>query len=525
MKRFFLLILVLINSLAVFAATSVSNSDVRRVLHLLDTELNRRDVYKKHREQKIQEIKNKLASQNDLSDNQINLTMKLADAYTAYDNDSTLHYLKKGYNLSLKANNDTMAMRFKLKYITFMPLAGKSPEAIDLFNEIDTIGMSPSLYAEYIKAATQMSSYVASAFADQPELSSFWRSKTRNYQKELCTMLSSDSPIRKYHEAEYLYALKDYDKAAEILRDLLKNEPDSSNVNARAGHGLALVSQALGDDNAYTYYLAMSAISDVKAATLEITSLQLLGKHLYEKDDLDRAYIYLSAALENAVECNAPMRVLETSATLPIIEKAHTAQAHRSMQRLTIAFIVMALLLILVVSLLIYLRVQINKKTLLQGHLEGANRVKEIYLSQFINLCSVYMSKLTSFNKMVERKVTSGKTEDLAKITKSGKFIEEQSREFYDIFDEAFLHIYPSFVESVNALLQPDKQIKLSEGEKLNADLRILAFIRLGLEDAGRVAQMLNYSVNTIYAYRNRLRNRAINRDTFEQDLMKISSI
>ena len=195
------------------------------------------------------------------------------------------------------------------------------------------------------------------------------------------------------------------------------------------------------------------------------------------------------------------------------------------MQILTVAFIIAALLLIVVVSLLINLRIQVNRKTVLQGHLEGANRVKEIYLSQFINLCTVYMSKLTSFNKMVERKITSGKTEDLAKITKSGKFIEEQSKEFYEIFDEAFLHIYPSFVESVNALLLPDKQIRLLEGEKLNTDLRILAFIRLGLEDSSRVAQMLNYSVNTIYAYRNRLRNRAINRDTFEDDLMKISSI
>ena len=103
--------------------------------------------------------------------------------------------------------------------------------------------------------------------------------------------------------------------------------------------------------------------------------------------------------------------------------------------------------------------------------------------------------------------------------------VEGLSNEFYVIFYEAFLYIYPSFVESVNALLLPDKQIQLLEGEKLNTDLRILAFIRLGLEDSSRVAQMLNYSVNTIYAYRNRLRNRAINRDTFEDDLMKISSI
>lgn len=48
--------------------------------------------------------------------------------------------------------------------------------------------------------------------------------------------------------------------------------------------------------------------------------------------------------------------------------------------------------------------------------------------------------------------------------------------------------------------------------------------MRLGIDDAPRVAQILNYSVNTIYAYRNKLRNRAINRDTFEADIMAIDA-
>ncbi len=76
----------------------------------------------------------------------------------------------------------------------------------------------------------------------------------------------------------------------------------------------------------------------------------------------------------------------------------------------------------------------------------------------------------------------------------------------------------------VNALLLPDCQIELKDGEKLNTDLRILAFMRLGIEESARIAQVLNYSLNTIYAYRNRLKARAINRDTFEADIMKIDS-
>ncbi len=65
----------------------------------------------------------------------------------------------------------------------------------------------------------------------------------------------------------------------------------------------------------------------------------------------------------------------------------------------------------------------------------------------------------------------------------------------------------------------------LADDEQLNSDLRILAFMRLGIDDTTRVAQILNFSVNTIYAYRNRLRNRAINRATFESDIMAIGSL
>ena len=77
----------------------------------------------------------------------------------------------------------------------------------------------------------------------------------------------------------------------------------------------------------------------------------------------------------------------------------------------------------------------------------------------------------------------------------------------------------------MNHLLRPEEQIILREGEKLNTDLRIIAFMRLGIEESSRIAQMLNYSVYTIYTYRNKLKNRAVSRDTFETDIMNIKSV
>ena len=54
--------------------------------------------------------------------------------------------------------------------------------------------------------------------------------------------------------------------------------------------------------------------------------------------------------------------------------------------------------------------------------------------------------------------------------------------------------------------------------------LAALAFMLLGIEESSRIAQVLNYSLNTIYAYRNRTKARAINRDSFEDDVMKIQA-
>ena len=175
--------------------------------------------------------------------------------------------------------------------------------------------------------------------------------------------------------------------------------------------------------------------------------------------------------------------------------------------------------------LMLVLRREMRRMKLLHQHLEGANSIKEMYMSQFLNLCTIYMDKLNQFCKIAERKISTGHTDDLYRMTKSGKFVEEQSREFYDTFDKAFLHIYPDFVEKVNALLKPDERIELRDGELLNTDLRILAFMRLGVDESTRIAQVLNYSVNTIYSYRNRLKNRAVNRENFENDIMKIGAI
>ena len=103
------------------------------------------------------------------------------------------------------------------------------------------------------------------------------------------------------------------------------------------------------------------------------------------------------------------------------------------------------------------------------------------------------------------------------------KLTDEELEELYANFDTAFLHLFPNFVGKFNDLLQEKEQILPKKGELLNTELRIFALIRLGIEDSSQIAEFLRYSVNTIYNYRAKVRNKARgSREDFDDLVRKI---
>ena len=93
------------------------------------------------------------------------------------------------------------------------------------------------------------------------------------------------------------------------------------------------------------------------------------------------------------------------------------------------------------------------------------------------------------------------------------------------MFDQAFLKLYPKFVEQFNGLLREDARIELKKGKLLNTELRIFALIRLGITQSSDIASMLRYSVNTIYNYSAQIKNSANgDRDDFEGRIKEIGN-
>ena len=156
---------------------------------------------------------------------------------------------------------------------------------------------------------------------------------------------------------------------------------------------------------------------------------------------------------------------------------------------------------------------------------EYTNTKRELMANAFIMLCYQYIERLDSQRKLVIRKIKANQQNELLSILSSSKRGTEESQNFFSQFDKIFLSLYPSFVNELNSLLIPEAQIELKEDNELTPSLRVAALVRLGVTESPKIAGILSYSLQTIYNYRSTLKNSAIDKEHFEENLQKLCSV
>ena len=157
--------------------------------------------------------------------------------------------------------------------------------------------------------------------------------------------------------------------------------------------------------------------------------------------------------------------------------------------------------------------------------LVNTNTKRELMANAFIMLCYQYIERLDSQRKLVIRKIKANQQNELLSILSSSKRGTEESQNFFSQFDKIFLSLYPSFVNELNSLLIPEAQIELKEDNELIPTLRVAALVRLGVTESPKIAGILCYSLQTIYNYRSTLKNSAIDKEHFEENLQKLCSV
>lgn len=446
------------------------------------------------------------------------LALALAKIFRPVNTDSSLYYAHTAQAVA-ETLETAYRHRSAIAAIDALSTAGLFTEAMAQFTGLRGAPMTPDIRLDYWLAGRRLFGYMKSYSQGSPECYMRYDERYQQYDDSLLAYLPRNSSLREFLRCERLVSQRRYHEAQQGLEKLLSLLPQESNLYPMSAYQLAEVWHHLGDERKYASMLAVSALLDVKNCITEGVALPTLAEWLYGQGELNDSFLFINFALEEATASNARMRAVTIARFVPLIDDSYREKINTSRDELMVYFLLVTILLIVTATLIVFLVKQNKKAKLNAMKLAMTSRRQESYIGNFIGLYSSYADRLNHLAKLVSAKLATGQTAELKKLMDSGKFTDQDNDDIHKIFDTAFLDLYPDFVEKINSLLRPDEAVEVKSPGMLTPELRIYAFVKLGVDESSRIAQILHYSINTVYAYRNKMRNKAISRDTFDADV------
>ncbi len=509
------------------AATAHDNKDVEHALQQLDDALMRRQEYINQKQMALKAQKRALAELNDPNIRLIKYEQLFTD-YLHFNGDSAVFYAQKAVETAQKLNDRKAIVQAQIYLLTALTRKGIYTLADKLSLQIGNVADVPEvLQSQYACCLIDQSLRIKRLAMPLDSLLFSAKKSWDDYSPYI------DKNDWQYHF--YQGSLLHKGDLARV-KQMLSEAPHPSFVAADLAYTLAVLYQEQGNDTEYEYYLIQSAINDVKLANTEVQSLVSLVQVLSSKCDMDRLYRYSQVCSENITTYRDLTRAMDVVCLLNQINtRFYTSLQHR----MTATSVIAGLLAVALVLVFFSLRYSIRRRKALKQsllRLEEAQKSQErlieskeqlshelhvanqqlrgslkSYNTNFVNvyrLVASYMSYENKMRKSLSAQIKSGNVQQALRSLNSSSEIDEQTKEFYQHFDHAFLGMYSDYVQKMNALLKPEYRVD-PEAPGLTNSFRIYALVVLGVTDSVSIAEFLHYSPQTIYNYRLRMRRQA----------------
>ena len=480
------------------------------------------------------------------------LLMQVFDLYKAYRNDSAMAYIEQYIQQAEKLGRRQEADEGRVLLAFQCSTVGLYTESLGVLHTIDSRQLSRDVLTDYYNTCLHVCGEL-SFYTQLQSMRDYYSRLRDEYRDSLFQAADPHSEVYLLQQETQLLGNHRFDEALAVNDQRLHMVREGTRDFAIVAFYRHLIYNGMGKVGDSKYWLAQSGLCDVRQATMDQASLLVLAQHLNAEGDLERAYRYIRFTWDCNNRFNTRMRSWQIAPILDVIDSSYREQLHHGNRMLVVGLVLLALFVLTLAASLFFLRrrnrqldtarqalhdsnaqlAALNEElqransrlserndqfALLNSQLAEANQVKEEYIGRFLSLCAQYVDKLDNYRKMVNKKMKNKELDELFQITKSTELKEKEIEELNQNFDSVFLHLFPHFVDDFNALLQPDMQVRPKEENRLTVDLRIFALIRLGIDDSSKIAEFLHYSVNTIYNYRARIKNGALdNREQFER--------
>ena len=549
MKRSLLYILFLL-----LPTTLSAGSKTQQLRQKLDNLLEQRKALIDNKNKDINRLKKNLTtSENTLK--RLQTYEQLFEEYYVFQFDSAMTYLNKGIKLAKETQNTYYYNSNTISKAELLSIGGLYSEAIHEIEQVDTTDLDKAQHFEYYFSLFRIHTYWAD-FCNDKTYTPTHRLKAQEYLKKAMPFCDETAKTYEYYLGEYaVFVLNNPQAARAHYVKAIKQLPQNSRFYAMSCFALSGSYGNEGNTEKQEEFLLLSSIADIENCTMENFALQNLAMYIFEhnKDELDLAQQYIQTALEDAHFYNNRLRIIEISSKLPVIVSSYQQTLNQRNKVQMTAIIAISLLLLFLLSAVFYIVKQTKRLSLQQQELQknnnqlselntqqkelntqlhdlnallvDTNRKRERLAKLYIDLCAKYIARLKKQQTLVKRKIKANQITELLSQLSSERLSEEDAATFLSRFDKAFLDLYPDFTEELNSLLLPEGQIQNKSTDELTTEQRIMALIRLGVKESAEIADLLFYSPQTIYNYRSVLKGKAINKETFEEEVMKLCRV
>lgn len=534
MKKIALFLLLMISMPSVFAV-----NDIGRLYAELDALLLRKDEFCRAKEARIDSLKN-LKNVTSGYSGLFKLYNEIFSEYYTYRSDSAFHYLSLAEDMASRSSVEKYIDMCKINRSLLLATTGYFSQSLDVLNGISRDKLDKSLLFDYFSAYEWVYS-VWSEYSAEDAFAVDFREKEMLYNDSMLSVLDPSSKEFLYWSGELNARKGNQYEAQKFYEKALNGLKVDTRLYACVTCGLAFAHKRQGNLKEYEKYLIMSAISDITCPLKENLSMQELAMLIYQSQepDLEKANRYINYSMNDAMFYNNRLRMLEIAKKFPPIVNTYQNKWIEKNKVLVRSVYFISFLSVLLVFAMLYIFRQfklLNRQRAivtdmnlqlkeLNSELLKTNRTREEYVSLFLDLCAAYIDKLNKYQDLVKRKVKAKQIDDLLKMANSSKMTDSDARQFFVNFDTAFVTLYPNFVSEFNNLLREGEEIIPGKGDILNTELRIFALVRLGIKDSSRIATLLFYSPQTIYNYRTAVKNKAKNREEFEEHVKSLCSM
>ncbi len=516
----------------------------RQLLRELDAALANAATYEGYFQQRTDVLRQMLAGKN-TPEQEYEIRKKLASEFTAYSLDSTVVQLGRNRALARQLGDAYRQAETEFALAREYALAGYHSDALDILSGYRLEAIPPGLEYAFFEVSNYLYGELAAYSSNNAQ---YWQKKDM-YRVSMLPFLEEGT--YEWYDLQRVQAESDRDKekALEYARKALEVTEPNSRQYARAAFFVSVYQQDPDDEIAW---LARSAIADVLCANKDYASLNTLAERLYRQGDIDRAFKYAADhGMPDALFFGGKLRPWQIAQFFPSLEQAYAAKNARHTRQMWMLIGLAGLLLLALAGLLFYLsrrqrvlvrtrkaleeekaRVDRRNQTLqdvneqlqaLNNELQESSKVRQEYIALYLQNLSESISTTRQYKNHVLKYIRRGNDKYLIEEIEALPPIEDDIREFYQMFDRTFINLYPDFVDEFNALLADGEAIVPKGDDILTPELRVFALIKLGITESSKIAALLHYSANTVYNYRAKIKNKARgDRELFEDAVQAI---